>query len=469
MPAARRQILHGPVATSASRLRTLAALVVVTACASLTACSSARSLLPDFTESPRSRYASRLASAGLETSALAQDWLAAGDRALSTPHNLVLPFRETAYVDAARPAAIAYRMTLGRGRVLVVDVSFESTAMGRLFVDLFREPVGQLPNPSPIASLDDDATTLRFEITDDGTYLLRVQAELLRGGRYTLVNRTEASLRTFPVEGLTPRAVQSGFGDPRDAGGREHQGIDIFARRNTPVVAVVAGTASASTNNLGGNVVWLRERGARRTFYYAHLERVAIETSRSVSAGDVIGYVGNTGNARTTAPHLHFGVYSPRPIDPAPFLASDDDVPPVTALPAQFAGEWGRATRDAVPLMAGPHATMARVALLDRDTVFRVEASSSYGYRIVLPDARSGYVRTGDVGTTSGRLRRSRLANGAQVRDEPGSSAPVIVSLGRGSQVDVIGTFGAFTLVRLDDGSTGWVDRADMNTTAIGD
>ena len=127
--------------------------------------------------------------------------------------------------------------------------------------------------------------------------------------------------------------MQSGFGVDRDAGRRQHEGIDIFAPRGTPVVAVVSGIAQPSSNGLGGTVVWLHEPDARRTFYYAHLDRQAFTEPRRVVAGDVIGFVGNTGNARTTAPHLHFGVYDDGPRDPLPYVQPDDVVPPLPRLP----------------------------------------------------------------------------------------------------------------------------------------
>ncbi len=105
-----------------------------------------------------------------------------------------------------------------------------------------------------------------------------------------------------PVAG--PTAFGDTWGAPR-SGGRTHQGVDMMSPGGTPLVAVVAGSVTMKTNNLGGNVVWLVGDDGTK-YYYAHLS--AWEGgSRSVSAGEVIGYVGSTGN--TTANHLHFEIH----------------------------------------------------------------------------------------------------------------------------------------------------------------
>ena len=105
-----------------------------------------------------------------------------------------------------------------------------------------------------------------------------------------------------PVAG--PNAFGDTWGAPR-SGGRTHQGVDMMSPGGTPLVAVVAGSVTMKTNALGGNVVWLAGVDGAR-YYYAHLS--AWEGgSRSVSAGEVIGYVGSTGN--TTANHLHFEIH----------------------------------------------------------------------------------------------------------------------------------------------------------------
>ncbi len=105
-----------------------------------------------------------------------------------------------------------------------------------------------------------------------------------------------------PVAG--PTAFGDTWGAPR-SGGRMHQGVDMMSPRGTPLVAVVSGSATMRTNSLGGNVVTLAGSDGNG-YYYAHLS--AWEGgSRSVSAGEVIGYVGATGN--TTANHLHFEIH----------------------------------------------------------------------------------------------------------------------------------------------------------------
>lgn len=112
-----------------------------------------------------------------------------------------------------------------------------------------------------------------------------------------------------PVQGVAPGRLADTWGAAR-SGGRRHEGIDIFAPRGTPVVSATEGIVSRiGTNNLGGQVVWVLGPGGQR-HYYAHLDDYAdISHGQLVQTGDVLGYVGNTGNARGTPPHLHYGIY----------------------------------------------------------------------------------------------------------------------------------------------------------------
>ncbi len=106
-------------------------------------------------------------------------------------------------------------------------------------------------------------------------------------------------LAVCPIDG--PATYEDSWGWAR-SGGRSHEGVDMIADRGAPIVAVVDGDALFERNGLGGNVVWLTAPDGDR-FYYAHLDAFAGE-SRSVHAGDVIGFVGSTGNAGGA--HLHF-------------------------------------------------------------------------------------------------------------------------------------------------------------------
>lgn len=110
---------------------------------------------------------------------------------------------------------------------------------------------------------------------------------------------TVAPLDACPVAG--PSSFIDSWGDARSSG-RRHEGVDMEADRETPVVAVRDGSAEFKRSNLGGNAIWLTAPTGER-FYYAHLDDWAGE-SREVHAGEVIGYVGQTGNAR--GDHLHF-------------------------------------------------------------------------------------------------------------------------------------------------------------------
>lgn len=114
----------------------------------------------------------------------------------------------------------------------------------------------------------------------------------------------------MPVRGVRVRQVADTFGAPR-SGGRQHEGQDIFAPRGTPVYSATEGVVvRMGYGQLGGNYVYVLGPGGRR-YYYAHLDAYAkgLEEGDEVTTSTVLGYVGNTGNARTTPPHLHFGVY----------------------------------------------------------------------------------------------------------------------------------------------------------------
>jgi len=125
---------------------------------------------------------------------------------------------------------------------------------------------------------------------------------------YTLATEQPAATLPAPLAARKPRLVDS-WGNAR-SGGRAHQGIDIFVSRDTPVLSTTSGLVlRVGTNKLGGQVVWVLGPGLER-HYYAHLNRYgSFQPGDRVEPGDVIGYAGNTGNARGGPVHLHYGIY----------------------------------------------------------------------------------------------------------------------------------------------------------------
>lgn len=136
----------------------------------------------------------------------------------------------------------------------------------------------------------------------------------------------------IPVVGITQRDLSDSWHDPRDGGVRVHKGIDIFAPRGREIVAVADGILSyIGDQPKGGHCLWLTTESGT-SFYYAHLDRWApgLYEGMEVQSGDLIGFVGNTGNAKHTPSHLHFGInQNDEMVNPFPLLTR--------ALPTQHA------------------------------------------------------------------------------------------------------------------------------------
>jgi murein DD-endopeptidase MepM/ murein hydrolase activator NlpD len=114
----------------------------------------------------------------------------------------------------------------------------------------------------------------------------------------------------LPVQGTRREQLVDSFADGR--AGHRHEAIDIMAARNTPVLAVEDGRLTKLFwSQRGGNTIYQFDPGATYAYYYAHLERYAdgLHEGDSLHRGQVIGYVGSSGNAAADAPHLHFAIF----------------------------------------------------------------------------------------------------------------------------------------------------------------
>ena len=132
----------------------------------------------------------------------------------------------------------------------------------------------------------------------------------------------------LPVGEADMETMEGGFDERRGGGGRGHEAVDILAPRHTPVHAVEGGRiAKLFFSKAGGTTIYQFDPSERFCYYYAHLDRYAdgLHEGQEVSTGDVIGYVGTTGNAPANTPHLHFAIFAltdsrrwweGRPLDP---------------------------------------------------------------------------------------------------------------------------------------------------------
>jgi murein DD-endopeptidase MepM/ murein hydrolase activator NlpD len=117
----------------------------------------------------------------------------------------------------------------------------------------------------------------------------------------------------MPIEGVKVNAFKGAFVEQRSGeGGHQHEAVDILAPRHTPVHAIEDGTiAKLFDSKAGGHTIYQFDPTERFAYYYAHLDRYAdgLRDGQRVAAGEVIGYVGTSGNAPAGTPHLHFAIF----------------------------------------------------------------------------------------------------------------------------------------------------------------
>lgn len=408
---------------------------------------------------PYEAYQASLTDAGLAETALGRDWLMAGRTAMETAAPVTLPFEEEGYITVEEPGAMAYRLTVPRGRKLTAEVTLATEEGTRVFVDLFRVADDMGDPPRPVISTDEVPGTFVHEPWRGGDFVLRLQPELLRGGQYRVKLQLEAQL-AFPVDGHNVRAIQSFYGAARDGGARSHAGVDIFARRGTPVLAAAPGRAyRVGVTSLGGKVVWVRNDVRNARLYYAHLDSQAVVDGQLIEVGDTLGFVGNTGNARTTPPHLHFGVYRSGmgAIDPFPFLESPRGTLPVLTADLALLGRWVRFSGDGVRLRDAPGAGASVLGELPRHTAARVLGGAGDYFRVQLPDGARGYVAARLTEPVDEPLGSQLASGGAPVFSRPDGASPLLAAVAREAELPLLGRYGSYALVQEPGGLYGWL------------
>lgn len=447
---------------------------------------------PDYLESA-ARYREGVETVVVSEHHVGREWTAAATRALENPSTAVLPFIEDLSFDPVAPRAMAFEFRAVRGHGITVR------ADDAVLLELFHRPDGLTPGQQVSGTDDEDLVAvanrlpgqgpLYYEPREHGSYVLRVQAKPLDSVDIRLSVTAEALLE-WPVEGTDPADIWSVFGDSRDGGRRVHHGLDIFAPRGT---SIFAGSRSlvrrVGVRDRGGNIVTLYDEARGIFLYYAHLDEHRTEGGRTVGPGELIGTVGNTGNALTTPPHLHIGIYDEswrRPLDPWYFFVPVRQVGRLPEVAAADLNEWVRLRRGTPTVHAHPDFVGGTVpsparfdargnpvdpsyrpprlltrgevvpAPLSEGDALRVQGTHGPFVRVELSGGRIGYLERSAVEGTDAGIEELSLGRETPVLLRPEESADLRGTLAENSTVSILAYAGNYGLV-LYRGYPGWI------------
>ncbi|MFD2885542.1 M23 family metallopeptidase [Chitinophaga cymbidii] len=407
---------------------------------------------------PHEVYTDKISAAGLDQTVMGRSWLDAASRSLAAPAVITTPYSERGYFAAERPGAVGLRFPGKMGEKLLISLETVPATGFTVYMDLWRVE-GSNNELKLLAAADTAARALEYEVEGDESLLLRLQPALLESGEYTLSIRTGPSL-AYPIRAPGNNHIRSFWGAARDAGARRHEGIDLFAKFRTPVVAAADGVVtSVSESNLGGKTVWMRPEDKSYVLYYAHLDEQLVREGQRVKTGDTLGLMGNTGNARTTPPHLHFGIYGRGgAVDPLAFVNPVVKEPPVIKAKGSLPGEHVRVQLPSAKIYSAPVTDTTAVSV-PRHTPLRVEAAMGNWLRVVLPDAQSGYISTTAVASLDKPLRDRRLNTAATVHEAPDTLAARKTTLPADETVAVLAQYNEYLFVQYNGGDKGWMIR----------
>lgn len=404
--------------------------------------------------SPHETYGNRLKTAGLQQTALGSSWLQTATESLGKALKITIPYKETVFFAAERIRAAAFQFEAKRGEKLYISLSKNPAQNFNIFTDVWQ----QSNLNRVLASADTTGKPLIVEVKQTGTYLLRLQPELLRSGEYTLTIQSGPAL-SFPVAASGKPNIGSFYGADRDAGIRKHEGIDIFAKKGTPALAAANGIAQPGKNKLGGKVVFLHPDDADYTLYYAHLDSQLVHNGQHVSIGDTVGLVGNTGNAQTTPSHLHFGIYTNGgAVNPLTFVAPiTKKAEPILASLKNLNATLRTESKN-TKLYGSPSEKSMLKEALPEGTALLVDAAVGNYYKVTLPNGQTGFLNSKTVDAVNKPLRKLTLKTQQPLYNRPDTLSPKKLVLTAGKFVNILAGFESFYLVE-DGTETGWLKK----------
>jgi murein DD-endopeptidase MepM/ murein hydrolase activator NlpD/SH3-like domain-containing protein len=405
---------------------------------------------------PYEAYIRSLEKAELTETPMVQAWIAAGQQVFRDSVIVNLPLSEAGYFNTGEPTARAYHFEVKEGQVLSIAGSSEAQANARLFLDLFVWRNNEWKQVEHTVAAGDTLFQLSHEFSNDSRGLLRLQPELMARVYYTISISPNPAL-VNPVTGATNRSVGSLYGVDRDGGRRSHEGVDIFAPKGTPVIAPTNGFISRVGNNkLGGKVVWMQDQARGQSYYFAHLDSQLVQSGKRVLQGDTLGLVGNTGNARTTPAHLHFGIYQRGSKDPINYIRTLEAATIAPPLDSALMTGAYKVTALQTNLRSGPGEKHLVLEQLPRDTYVEILGRSGDWYRVVLPDQKQGYISKKLISPIAGGSATAVPAAAPLLSEARPDAVPVLYFTEE-NKVEVLAQYKDFRFVRTENGQTGWV------------
>ena len=433
-------------------MRNASLVSLIICCLLFTSCKEEKVPKPFYPRNDHEAYEHSLQEANLLSTALGNDWKKSAQESLLKPIKVNSPYEEAFYLDPNEADALGYQFSAKRGQKIQIQIIREEDPDAKLFIDLFR--VSENEEFKHVATADELELMLGFEPRQDAEYVLRFQPELLRGGKFKVTIENVPTL-SFPVAGKTAKAIGSVWGDVRDGGRRSHEGVDIFAKRGTPVLAPTKGYVRfVGKRGIGGNVVWLYDSKRSQSLYFAHLHELIAKQGTYVEPGDTLGTVGNTGNARTTPPHLHFGVYKNGAVNPFYYLQDPPAKVKHVGSGSDLLGEFVRLNRN-TQLRDSPIKRQYS-ASLNAEEVMKVVAMNHNAYRVELPDGKQGYIpKTRLVHAESPIETLSVKVEGDLLK------RPDLKALGgivpEGENLSILGKHAGYWMVKNESGRIGWI------------
>lgn len=318
-------------------------------------------------------------------------WNHAFKRAQQDSLRVTLPYAESGTFSSKTTVAHSYTIQLRAGENLVVALQTQPDTT-LVFIDLFRKTEDSLPTYSLMKSVSTHTDTLNYKSDAYGLYKVIIQPEMAKTAPFQLKMYTQP-IYSFPVVGAGNADVRSFWAANRGAGTRSHEGIDIYAAKGTPVIAIANGKITSTTDGeLGGKQIYLEDKELKTSIYYAHLDTVLTKKDRKVSIGDTIGLVGNSGNAKDLEPHVHFGIFLEKtgPIDPYPYVKQTE----IPNLPTYAGATRGVVLSNKASIFQGPSAALQQIESLSKNDTISILGQHRNWFRVLSKESVLGFITT---------------------------------------------------------------------------